>query len=41
MREKQLLDWIPDRFQQGQDVVIGPGDDCAVLELNITFPEIT
>ena len=35
MKEKQLLDWIPDRFQQGQDVVVGPGDDCAVLDFGL------
>lgn len=35
MREKQLLDWIPDRFQQGVDVMIGPGDDCAVLNFGL------
>lgn len=35
MKEKQLLDWIPDRFQQGQEIVIGPGDDCAVLHFGL------
>lgn len=35
MREKQLLDWIPDHFQQGVDVMIGPGDDCAVLHFGL------
>jgi len=35
IKEKQLLEWIPDVFQQGDDVIIGPGDDCAVLDFGL------
>lgn len=33
MKEKQLLELIPQIFTQGKDVMVGPGDDCAVLDL--------
>lgn len=35
MKEKQLLEWIPELFPQGNDVVVGPGDDCAVLDFGL------
>ena len=35
MKEKQLLKWIPECFQQDDDVIVGPGDDCAVLDLGV------
>ena len=35
MNEQQFLEWIPDVFKQGHDVLIGPGDDCAVLDFNL------
>ena len=33
MKEKQLLEQIPQIFTQGNDIMVGPGDDCAVLDL--------
>jgi len=35
MKEKQLLEWIPGCFSQGQDVIVGPGDDCAVIDFHL------
>lgn len=35
MKEKELLKRIPKYFQQGDDVLIGPGDDCAVLDFGL------
>jgi thiamine-monophosphate kinase len=35
MEEKRILDWIPNHFTQGEDIVIGPGDDCAVIEMGL------
>jgi thiamine-monophosphate kinase len=35
IKEKELLEWIPNCFQQGHDVLVGPGDDCAVLDFGL------
>ena len=35
MREKDILDKIPGIFQQGGEVLVGPGDDCAVLDFGV------
>ena len=35
MNEKDILDKIPSIFQQSGEVIIGPGDDCAVLDFGL------
>ncbi len=35
MNEKELLDMIPGMFPQNGEVLIGPGDDCAVLDFGL------
>ena len=35
MREKDILDKIPGIFPQGREVLVGPGDDCAVLDFGV------
>jgi thiamine-monophosphate kinase len=35
MNEKEILDRIPKIFPQGEEVLIGPGDDCAVLDFGM------
>jgi len=35
MNEKTILDKIPSIFQQGEEIIAGPGDDCAVLDFGL------
>ena len=35
MLEQEILDIIPGIFAQGRDVLVGPGDDCAVIDLGL------
>ena len=35
MNEQEVLEKIPDIFRQGSDIVAGPGDDCAVLDIGL------
>lgn len=35
MLEQDILECLPRIFAQGGDVVVGPGDDCAVLDFGL------